>query len=200
MFIGLTGRIAAGKGQVAEYFKNLGFEYTSLSNAVREEAKNKNIEPTRENLQNLGNELRIAEGAGVLAKRISSKFKLNKDYVIDGIRNPAEVNHFRSLEDFYYVSINGVKSCETFHLISIDANRTVRYERAMKRNKESDPKNLEDFIIADNRDFGEKDLSGQQVAACMVMADYHILNDFTAEEFNKRIEEIYEKIKRKVHK
>jgi dephospho-CoA kinase len=70
----------------------------------------------------------------------------------------------------------------------------------MKRNKESDPKNLVDFIIADNRDFGEEDLSGQQVAACMNMADYHILNDFTLEEFNKRIEEIYVKLKRKVHK
>jgi len=186
MYIGLTGRIAAGKGQVSEYFKNLGFEYVSLSNAVREEAKKRGIEITRENLQDLGNKLRNESGAEALAEIIVGGFDMSKNYVIDGIRNPAEIIHFRNLENFY--------------LISINANRTVRYERAMKRNKESDPKNLVDFIIADNRDFGEEDLSGQQVAACMNMADYHILNDFTLEEFNKRIEEIYVKLKRKVHK
>ncbi len=192
MLIGLTGRIAAGKGKVAEYFKNQGFEYTSLSNAVREEAKKRDIKATRENLQNLGNRLREEGGAGILAEIIASNFEKiplkfgGPKFVIDGIRNPAEINHFRDLKNFY--------------LISVDANRTIRYERAMKRNKESDPKNLEDFIIADDRDFGEEDLSGQQVAACMNMADYHILNDFTIKEFNNRIEEVYGKIKGKIHK
>ena len=36
MIIGLTGRIASGKGETAEYFKKKGFEYYTISQMVRE--------------------------------------------------------------------------------------------------------------------------------------------------------------------
>ena len=49
MIIGLTGKNASGKGEVASYLQKKGFIYYSLSDELREEAKEKNIEPTREN-------------------------------------------------------------------------------------------------------------------------------------------------------
>ena len=58
MIIGLTGKNAAGKGEVAEYLKKKGFVYYSLSDVIREEATEKGLEHSRENLINLGNELR----------------------------------------------------------------------------------------------------------------------------------------------
>ena len=58
MIIGLTGANASGKGEAAGYLKSKGFAYYSLSDILREEAKLRGIEPSRENLIKLGNELR----------------------------------------------------------------------------------------------------------------------------------------------
>ena len=41
MIIGLTGTIASGKGVVSDYFKEKGFVYISLSNELRQIAKEK---------------------------------------------------------------------------------------------------------------------------------------------------------------
>mgnify|MGYP001614254230 CR=1 FL=1 len=45
-------------------------------------------------LQDLGNKLREQEGLDVLAKRVISKITFT-DYIIDGIRNTAEVKKLR---------------------------------------------------------------------------------------------------------
>jgi len=61
MIIGLTGTMASGKDAVADILKKKGFICLSLSDEVREEAKNRQIELTRENLQILGDEKRIRQ-------------------------------------------------------------------------------------------------------------------------------------------
>ncbi len=60
MIIGLVGRNAAGKGEAANYLKSKGFVYYSLSDAIREEAAKRGLEHSRDNLINLGNELRLS--------------------------------------------------------------------------------------------------------------------------------------------
>jgi dephospho-CoA kinase len=184
MLIGLTGRIAGGKGVVSNFFKEKRFEYLSLSQEVREEAQKRGIALERKNLQDLGNFLRKEEGSGVLAKRIIKKIDKNKDYVIDGIRNIGEIDKLRKAfkKDFF--------------LISVDADLNLRWRNLQNRNKESDPKSFEKFLEADKRDFGENIENGQQVEKCMNMADYSVLNNSTIEELNKEIEKIYEKIKK----
>ena len=117
MIIGLTGSLAAGKGIVSDFLKNKGFVYLSLSDELREVAKERKIEITRLNLQNLGNELRENMGKEVLAKLVVNKIK-NQQYinvVIDGIRNPSEIDHLK----------NNLKN---FYLISVDAPREERSE------------------------------------------------------------------------
>lgn len=179
--MGLTGRIASGKGIVAEYFIKKEFIYTSLSKVIREEAKRRGIEETRKNLQDLGNLLREQQGAGIWARKIADKIDASKDYVIDGIRNPAEVREFMIFNDFY--------------LISVDANQKLRYRRVVSRDKSSDKKTWEGFLEMDQRDFMEENPSGQQVGKCMHMADFHIVNDGSLEDFYGQIENIYQKIK-----
>lgn len=187
MLIGLTGRIAAGKGEVAKYFEKKGFVYTSLSNAVRGEANKRDIdistEEGRKKLQDLGNLLREQEGAGVWAKKVVENLETSKNYVIDGIRNPAEIEELKKIKDFY--------------LISIDAPQEERYQRVLKRAKPSDPKTLEGFLEMDERDFGEEDSLGQQVGKCMEKAEYNIMNDSSLEALKAKIEDVYEKIKEK---
>jgi dephospho-CoA kinase len=191
MFIGLTGRIAGGKGVISEFFKEKGFEYLSLSQEVRLEAQKRGIFPERKNLQDLGNLMREEGGPGVLAKRIIKKInenKKNKDYknyIIDGIRNTGEVEELRKAFG------------KSFFLISVDSELSLRWRNLQKRGKESDPKKFEEFIEADKRDFEENTENGQQVRKCMEMADYKILNNGTIQELNKKIEKIYDKIKNK---
>lgn len=182
MIIGLTGRIASGKGEVARYFQEKGFEYISLSMAVREEAEKIGIGITRESLQNLGNKFREEQGAGIWAEKIAEKIDESKNYVIDGIRNPAEILVFRRFDKFY--------------LISIDAKFGKRSERAMARGKESDPKSIQEFRKIDERDFGVREpFNGQKVGLCMNFADHFLFNNNSLDELHKKIDKICEKIK-----
>lgn len=164
MIIGLTGTIASGKGEVAEYLKKKGFSYFSLSQEVREEATKRGIEHIRENLQRLGNELRMQQGSGILAQMVSQKIFPGMNVIVDGIRNPEEVQELKKIGHFY--------------LIAIDAPKEDRFSRVISRNRESDPKTWPDFLKVDAIDQGfQQETSGQQVLQCIKVADYKITNN-----------------------
>jgi dephospho-CoA kinase len=181
MLIGLTGRIASGKGEVKNYFEKQGFGCYTLSRIVREEAKERGIEITRKHLQDLGNLIREKEDAGAWMRRLIGKINLEDNSIIDGIRNPGEVEELRKLSNSY--------------LISVDAPQELRYKRVLSRAKPSDPKTWNGFLEMDKRDFAEDDPLGQQVGKCMKMADYTIINDSDLEVLNKNIEKIYDKLR-----
>lgn len=185
MIIGLTGTMASGKDAVADILKKKGYVYFSLSDEVRLEAQARKIEMTRENLQNLGNEMRKAEGNSVLAQRVLMKISdPKKNYVVNGIRNPAEVAELKNWPGFY--------------LISVDAPQDLRFQRLMTRNRPSDPKIFYQFMKADNKDqgLGEEE-SGQQVAACIKLADVSIFNDFSIERLTDKVAFLIQQIQNK---
>ena len=101
MIIGLTGKNGSGKTAVSEYLKSRGFEYHSLSDAIREEIRKRGLEITREVLIDVGNELREKFGPGILAERILPSLRNDQNYVIDSIRNPQEVDVLKTPERFY---------------------------------------------------------------------------------------------------
>src|SRR5687768_13669080 len=105
MLIGLTGRNASGKGEVARYLQSKSFYYYSLSDVIRDEIRQRGEEPTRERLIIIGNELRQKYGASVLAERILAKVEDDKHYIIDSIRNPSEVTSFRAAKHFKLLRI-----------------------------------------------------------------------------------------------
>jgi len=182
MIIGLTGTLAAGKGIVSDFLKKQGFVYLSLSDELREIVRQRKIQVTRENLQNIGNELRNQEGAGILAKLVKEKI-LTQQYrnaIVDGIRNPAEIKVLRDIKNFF--------------LVVVDAPREIRFKRMVERNRESDPKEWEDFLKVDARDQEEADEKGQQVRKCMEQADFILTNDRTLEEAEQKVIKLYEQI------
>lgn len=186
MIIGLTGTLASGKGVVSDFLKEKGFVYLSLSNEVREIAKEKKIEITRENLQNSANQLRHEKGAGVFAEIVKEKI-INQQYskaVVDGIRNPAELEVLKKLKNFF--------------LVAVDAPKEIRFKRMFERNRESDPKTWEDFLKVDTRDLGEEDEKGQQVGKCMEKADFNLINDSSFDEAKAKVKELYDKILLKI--
>ena len=72
MIIGVTGFLASGKGVFSNILKQKGFIVYSCSDEIREECKKRNIELTRDNLQKIGNDLRVKYGSNILGRIFSS--------------------------------------------------------------------------------------------------------------------------------
>src|SRR3989338_5429897 len=90
MIIGLTGKNGSGKGEVAQFLKERGFEYRSLSDVLRQELSKRKKTIPRDHLVSTGNELRKKFGPSILAKKILEQIEVDKNYVIDSIRHPEE--------------------------------------------------------------------------------------------------------------
>src|SRR3989344_1878696 len=177
MIIGLTGKNASGKGVTAEYLKQKGFVYFSLSDELREEAKERGIEPIRENLIKLGNELREKFGPGYLASRINKKIAESNDenFVVDSIRSPGEIYELRKNSNFM--------------LLGIDAPVELRFDRAVSRGRHGDAKTLHEFIEMEERENFNKS-SNQQLDRCLQMADRIVSNDGHLDRLHERIDSL----------
>jgi len=183
--VGLTGTIGAGKNAVRQILQKHFNCYTVLlSSIITTEAQKKRSEFSRKTLQDLGNELRKRYGSEILAKLAVEYLQKDKELVvIDGIRNPGEVEYLRR------------KFGRDFVLIGVDAPLELRFERVVKRGNPSDPKTLEEFILIDKRDQGENEPEyGQQVKRCMEAADFLVVNDGTLEKLEKNVLEIMSKV------
>ncbi|MEW6457000.1 MAG: AAA family ATPase [Acidobacteriota bacterium] len=186
MKIGVTGPIASGKGEVVKFFRKNNFKYISLSDMVREEAKKRNIPVTRENLQNIGNSLRKEFGAGVLGMKVREIIESfpEKNWIIDGIRNPAEIEELKKMKGFY--------------LIGIIAPLNILIERILKREREDDPKKKEEIIERIRQDIGVNEPEdGQQVGKCIKMANFTIINEGSLLDLQEKLKRIYSTILKK---
>ena len=171
--IGLTGTNGAGKGEVANYFRRKGYGYVSLSDVIREELQARGLEPSRDNLITCGNELREKFGPDILARRAAEKIK--GPTVIDSIRNTREIAYLRSLGDFI--------------LLAVDAPVEIRFERTRKRGRNESATTLEEFQLKEEQEKGRDD-TGQQLEACLQLADLTIINDGSLAELWEKLEEL----------
>jgi len=180
--IGVVGPIASGKGVLIKILQEKGYIVLSLSDVVRERTKEWGLEMTRENLQNVGDKLRKNFGSAFLAESIAPYLhrKPNEKFVVDGIRNPAEVKFLKKEFNAY--------------IIGITASATKRFELMQKRGKDYDPKTWEEFSKAEERDRGiGQALFGQQVEACLKLADVILDNNGTLEDFENNVPYFLEK-------
>ena len=163
MIIGLTGRMAAGKGTVADLLKGRGWEYHSLSDVIRSVARERGLETSRENLTVIGNELRSDGGPSVLADRVLAWLEPGVDYVIDSIRNPAEVDALRAERS-------------DFIMVCVDAPAAVRFERLRARGRAGDVRTLDEFELQEARELATDDPTTQQLLATEAKAIHRIDN------------------------
>ena len=187
MIIGLTGTMGAGKGEVSSYLQKKGFKYISISDIIREEIKKRNRPFRREELQNLGNELRKEHGEGYWAKIVCEKIDVRQKWIIDSIRNPGEIEELKKIPNFF--------------LIGIDAPRETRLRRARKRKRvhdgrlSTDPLSEEELKKVESRDRGVNEPEyGQQVLKCIERADFKIMNETSLEALYEKIEDILMKM------
>ncbi len=176
LVIGITGRNCAGKDSVAEVLGRRGFEKHSLSDVLRQELRERGEEITRPALIAVGNELRAAEGPGVLATRVQNLMQTDRVALVS-VRNPSEVEALRALPRFV--------------LLGVEAPVEVRFERESKRARESAPASLAEFKQLEQRE-NTKDPNAQQLDRTMDLADHVLVNDGSLALFEERITSLLE--------
>lgn len=172
LILGLVGPIASGKGTISEYLKSKGFKYFSLSDVVRSETKSRGLEINRKNLQDVGNDLRENFSGAVLVDRILDKVKKHNLVIIDGIRNPHEIDKIKK-------ELGG-------KIVHISAYKNRRLERYLERAKVrgEDDASTSKFKQVEERDLGKGEgKNGQQVLECLSLADFKLINNSTIDQF-----------------
>ena len=137
--MGISGLPGSGKGLVSEIAVQNGAIVISMGDIIRKEAK-KRGETTKETAQNLRKE----HGQYIVAELTIKEIKeileegYDKSIIVEGIRSPFEVNLFK--ENF-----------DNFMILSVFANRKLRFERIKSRQREDDTTDYEIFVQRDQR-------------------------------------------------
>lgn len=164
MILGVSGPYGAGKGEVVGYLVARSFAALSLSDVLRDELRARGVEETRERMIAVGNELREKGGASALADRLLAKLAPDRNYVIDSIRHPAEVEALR-------------RQARGFKLLWVDADPKLRLERLRGRGRNGDPASLAALLEQEGRERSGGGESAQQLDAVEQLADYRLRNE-----------------------
>jgi len=107
----------------------------------------------------------------------------NDKWVVDGIRNPAE--------------IEALKEAEDVHVLGIYTDKDLLVERILDRNRDSDARTREDIIFKIERELGKDEPEdGQQVEKCLELADKIISNEGTLEELQEKFMNHYNSLRK----
>ncbi len=182
--IGITGTISSGKGAVVEILKEKGFIHYSASGFILKEIEKRGLEPIRSNYFLVGNDLRKTHSASYIIEQLYKEASASgQDSVIEAVRAVGELEYLRNQAHF--------------HLIAVDANPKVRFERAIKRNRSVDRVTYEKFLEDEKNEMKSVNPSEMNLSYCIDHADFKLMNNGTNEELNKKVEEVLSKILKK---
>jgi len=178
--------MGSGKTTVIDALKTLGYKVVTLSDMVREEAKKRGVPDKRESLMEVGQSLRNEFGTEILARRALDKIEEEggRNWVIDGIRNPAEIKELRKSPNFV--------------LIANTAPEDAIIERIFSRKRSIDTMDEEKIRKELRREMGEGEPpDGQQLRKCIDMADYVFENIMPLEDVEGEFLKLYNRIPKK---
>jgi dCMP deaminase len=183
MYVALTGYMGTGKGVISEKLKAQGYKYISLSDMIREEADKRGLEHTRENLQDVGNELRANYGPSILGLRVREKIEGEEGailgtgkWIIDGIRNPSEAKELKKLPNS--------------KLLAVTSSLTTITDRIKSRRRPGEENITKDEVfnrLKKESGVGEEE-TGQQVQKCLDMSEFLIINEGSLEELDQKLD------------
>lgn len=176
--IAIVGMCGSGKSVASDYLESIGFKKVYFGGVTMEKLKENHMEITPENekymREKLRKELGMAAYAKILLPRIE-EYSKEFDVVLDGLYSWDE-----------YVVLKE-KLGNKLKMISIVANRNLRYSRLL--NRDIRPLTNEE---AENRDIAE--IENLAKGGPIAIADYFILNNFDKETYIKNLKDILERI------
>lgn len=130
----------AGKSTIADGLSSRGCKIINMGDAVRSEAKKRDLEPTGSNLGKLMLELREKNGPDAVAQLVLPHIcETDSDVIIiDGIRSNAEIQFF--------------KKTGNVKILSVHASTDTRFDFLTKRSRSDDPQNKAGFDERDHRE------------------------------------------------
>jgi len=179
IIFGVSGLNGSGKGEVIQYLEARSFYALSLSDVIRQRLASEGVDETRDRMIRTGHAIRSERGLGGLAEIVLDKLVADRNYVIDSIRHPAEVEAFRN-------------RTPRFTLIWIDAPIETRLERLKARGRAGDAETLEKLREQEGRELGSADRAAQQLLAVRDLADVTITNDGTLEALHEKLQAVLE--------
>ena len=179
MIIGVAGRNGAGKGELVDFLGARSFAVVSLSDAIRRELASRGLEETRERMIETGQEMRRRGGPGALAQGLTRELTADRNYAVDSIRHPVEVEILRQ-----HAEATG----HVFRLVWVDAKLETRFERIVSRGRSGDPASIAALEVLEGRERGSEDPNAQQLDAVEAEADSRLVNDDGLDEFHQRVQ------------
>ncbi len=179
MIIGVAGRNGAGKGEFVRFLETRSFTVLSLSDAIRKELADRGVVETRERMIETGQEMRRKAGPGALAQGLVKQLLPDRNYAIDSIRHPVEVEILRN-----HAQTTG----HAFHLVWVDAKLETRFDRMVARGRSGDPASVGELERLEERERGSEDPNAQQLDAVEAEASVRLTNDSSLDEFQRQIQ------------
>ena len=183
LILGITGTIGAGKGTVVDYLTvHFGFNHYSVRKYLTQILQTQGIEPNRDHFTSLANALRTKNNSPsfIVEELYRTAARDGGHAIIESIRTIGEIEKLKSFGEFV--------------LLAVDAEQSLRYQRAFARNSETDSIGYEKFKSDEEREMNSSNPHNQNLAGCIVRADYTILNNTGLAELHSALNAIMLKI------
>lgn len=173
--LGIVGMPGSGKSEAAEFFKRKGMDVISFSKIINDYIDNHKLKHTEEEHSKLRIEFREKHGKEAFAvlnqDKIKESLKSNNIVVIEGMRSWEEYTYLKK----HFSKVRVV-------ILALYADKKLRYKRIAARKYRS-------HLFGEERDINE--LIETNMGPTIAFADYLIKNNFSLEELNDKLEEVY---------
>jgi dephospho-CoA kinase len=172
--VATTGMPGSGKSLAVDVAEELGYRVVRMGDLVREEAKDRGLEPKAESFGQVASEVREKEGPGAWAKRTAQRVREvnGENVLVDGLRNLAELDVFR--EAFG----------DDVLVVAVLASPDTRHDRLQDRGRAEDSEDVQTLRERDRRELG------YGLGNAIAMADAYVTNEGSPEEAREALRDV----------